>query len=115
MPYSITIFKVLLILAFLVYMMTDLFFIITGTVPSDFILIENLLYMIIYFVLFLVLIKDEKRSVVALMTIIVASFNAGRVSESIVDSLGRVHPLAMSHVPLFAGLVVLIIVAFLNR
>ncbi|MGC9069007.1 MAG: hypothetical protein ACP5IZ_08550 [Thermoprotei archaeon] len=114
MSYLTIVFKVLLVLASLVYMIVDLFFIITNTIPSNFILIENLLYVIIYFALFLVLMKDEKRRVVALMTIIIASFNAGRVSESVVDSLGRIHPLAMSHIPLFIGLVVLIIVAFLN-
>ncbi|MGC8948401.1 MAG: hypothetical protein ACP5OK_03580 [Thermoprotei archaeon] len=114
MSYLTIVFKVLLVLASLVYMIIDLFFIITNTIPSNFILIENLLYVIIYFALFLVLMKDEKRRVVALMTIIIASFNAGRVSESVVDSLGRIHPLAMSHIPLFIGLVVLIIVAFLN-
>ncbi len=114
MSYSAIMFKVLLVLASLVYMVIDLFFIITNSVPSNFILIENLLYVIIYFALFLALMRDEKRRIVALVTIIIASFNAGRVSESVVDSLGRIHPLAMSHIPLLIGLVVLIIVAFLN-
>lgn len=115
MSYLTVALKVLLALASLVYIITDLFFVITNTIPSNFVLVENIIYAIIYFVLFLILMKDGKRKVLVLMVMIVASFNAGRVSESIVDSIGRVRPLAISHLPLLIGLIILIIVAFLNR
>ncbi len=106
--------KILLILASLTYIITDVFFIGTGTIPSLFILIENVIYSVIYFSLFISLLRNVNREKIALLTAIIASFNAGRVSGSIIDSLGRISPLAEMHVPLLVGLVILIIVAFLN-
>jgi hypothetical protein len=115
MAYLNIMFKVLLIVASLVYIVTDLFFIITNTIPSNFILIENFIYALAYFLLFLGLIKSDKRNLIVLLTLIIVSFNAGRVSESIIDSLGRIPPLALSHVPLSVGLIILMIIAFLNK
>lgn len=65
---------------------------------------ENLAYAIMYSVLlYLILIDKFDKAKIPLA--IVLSFNLGRVSRSIIEPSGSLHPLAMAHIPLMLVLV----------
>lgn len=105
--------QVLLSIAFISYIGVDLYFLISGFIPSIAILIINMIYAISYLILFtLTLIFKMSRILFAIITFI-ASFNAGRVSESIISSSGIIGPLAYSHLPLLIGLIIISVLSII--
>lgn len=112
MKYSEKILLILLILASISYIGADITFLILDIIPSFFILIENITYSIVYILSSLLILKGKKVGI--LLTIITASFNAGRVSRSIIGTLGEIQPLALMHIPLLVGLIILTYTALIN-
>ncbi len=78
----------------------------TGELPK-FLIGENILYAILYSILLIELLKNTPY--VQPVLLLVASFNAGRVSRSIISPRGEIGELAIEHIPL---LTLILIVAF---
>lgn len=92
--------EVLLALAVLGYLGINL----TASLPRS-IVAENLLLAAVYALILLGVHRGMPEALIAL--VLVASFNAGRVSRSIWDPLEGWGPLALQHVPLLTLLIAL--------
>ena len=75
-----------------------------------FLVIENIILAIIYCILLLEVIYSGGSWY--FLTSVVASFNAGRVSRSIVTPKGEFGELAKEHIPLITLIIVIIIISF---
>ncbi len=90
------------------YLGFDVFALLGGSVAlPTFIVVENLVYAAVYLAGAALYGDPRVRLAVAL----VAAFNAGRVSRSIVTAVGTLGDLAVQHLPLFLGLVALALVS----
>ena len=65
---------------------------------------QNAFWAVVYAASLAALIKGVRRVLPALA--ILAAFNAGRVSETVITSMLEVHPLAAQHAPLVAVLLI---------
>ncbi|MFP3189888.1 MAG: hypothetical protein RXR31_00940 [Thermoproteota archaeon] len=105
--------QVLLFIAFLSYIGVNIYFLISGLIPSYVIIIENFLYAATYLILFILSFMLNQKKLLYSLIIFVASFNAGRVSEAIIGSTGIIDLLSFSHLPVFIGLIIIIILSLL--
>ncbi len=100
--------RALAVLGGLGYLGFDVFALLGGSVAlPTFIIVENLVYAAVYLA-GAALYRDPR---VRLAVALVAAFNAGRVSRSIVTSVGTMGELALQHLPLFLGLLALALVS----
>ncbi len=105
--------RILLAIAVISYFGVDIFFVATNFIPSLVILLENIIYGISYLALLLLMFVLKNNKILYSAIIFIAAFNAGRVSEVIINSTGVVDPLAYSHLPLFIGVILIVIISFL--
>ena len=72
-----------------------------------FLVLENIVYSLLYLTCLTILVK--KGRVGGVITLAIVSFNAGRVSRSIITPTGELARLALAHVPLLTLLLVLVL------
>ena len=100
--------RVLAVLGGLAYLGFDAYSLLGGNLQlPTFIVIENLVYAAAYLAGAAFYSDPRVRLAVAL----IAAFNAGRVSRSIVTAVGTIGELAIAHLPLLLGLLALAIVS----
>jgi len=99
--------RALAVLGGLGYVAFDLYSILGGPPLPLFIVLENLFYAAFYLAGAALYSDPRARLAVALM----AAFNAGRVSRSVVTAVGTLGGLALQHLPLLLGLIVLAVVS----
>jgi len=78
-----------------------------------FIVLQNLIYGALYIIFTYFVIRDTKNKNIYIFLIIVASFNAGRLSRSIITPVGTLDVEARNHLPLF--LLLLITIYFASK
>ncbi|MFN4046543.1 MAG: hypothetical protein ACK4H7_04305 [Acidilobaceae archaeon] len=92
--------RVSLGLTILVYIGFNFIAMYLGLLPV-FLYVENFFWALAYFIA----LYSSLRGVLW-PSLLVSSFNAGRVSDAIITSTGSLHDLALQHMPLFALLVI---------
>ncbi|MCE4625562.1 MAG: hypothetical protein F7C35_06860 [Desulfurococcales archaeon] len=82
----------------------------TADLPK-FLIGENLLYATLYTLTLVAIVKG--RPLAQPLALLVSSFNAGRVSRSIVSPRGEIQELALQHLPLLALILAVTILSFI--
>jgi hypothetical protein len=77
---------------------------------SGFLIAENISLAIIYIILLVMIV--EKGGVWFFATSTIASFNAGRVSRSVITPEGEAGELAKEHVPLLSLILLIVVLSF---
>ncbi len=76
-----------------------------------FIIFQNLIYGTLYLVFTYFVARDTKNITIYILLTIIAAFNAGRLSRSIITPVGTLDVEARNHLPLFLLLAIIIYLA----